>query len=159
MSYLNAGDSISYDKGEFHFGTWGEVVVYVETSFAGKRCLVLDDEFLIAFDIQHVLEAAGATSVTCVSNSDDALAAIRLGPKFDFAVLDVKLGGTTPATSLNSLTVAAALAGVGTPFIFLTGLLGDKTIARQFPDVPVVQKPYVTALLLAAAGRAMAGRP
>jgi CheY-like chemotaxis protein len=73
-------------------------------------------------------------------------------------VLDVKLGGGTPANSGNSLTVAAALAAQGTPFVFLTGLLGDQTIARQFPDVPVVAKPYETPLLLAALSRALAGR-
>jgi CheY-like chemotaxis protein len=133
-------------------------VTALQSSLAGKRCLVLDDEFLIALDIQQVLETAGAASVTLVVNSDDALTAIRVGPKFDVAVLDVKLGGGTPANSGNSLTVAAALAAQGTPFVFLTGLLGDQTIARQFPDVPVVAKPYETPLLLAALSRALAGR-
>jgi CheY-like chemotaxis protein len=125
---------------------------------AGRRCLVLDDDFLIAFDVQQVLEAAGAANVTCVSNSDDALTAIRVGPKFDFAVLDVKLGGATPATSQNSLSVAAALTGQETPFVFLTGMLGDEAWTKQFPHVPVVEKPYQTKLLLAALARALAGR-
>ena len=34
-----------------------------DTSLAGKHCLVLDDEFLIALDIQEILEAAGAAKV------------------------------------------------------------------------------------------------
>lgn len=125
---------------------------------AGKRCLVLDDEFLIAMDIQNILETAGAARVICASNSDGALTAIRIGPKFDFAVLDVRLGGATPATSQNSLSVAAALAGQETPFVFLTGMLGDEAWTKQFPHVPVVEKPYQTKLLLAALARALAGR-
>jgi CheY-like chemotaxis protein len=127
-------------------------------SLAGKRCLVLDDEFLIACDVQQILETAGATSVTCVSNAEDALTAIRVGPQFDFAVLDVKLGGATSATSQNSLSVAAALSGQGTPFVFVTGLLGDEALTKQFPHVPVVEKPYEPGRLLAALARALAKR-
>jgi hypothetical protein len=40
---------------------------------SGKRCLVLDDEFLIALDIQQILERAGASHVTkrCVCSRSD----------------------------------------------------------------------------------------
>ena len=44
---------------------------------AGKRCLVLDDEFLIALDIQQVLEQAGAGEVVCAGNVAEALTAMR----------------------------------------------------------------------------------
>ena len=40
----------------------------------GKRCLVLDDEFLIALDIQQTLEFAGAAHVACVATVAEALA-------------------------------------------------------------------------------------
>ncbi len=108
-----------------------------EPLLIGKRCLVLDDEFLIALDIQHILEAAGAI-VTCVSEAADALAAIRSGPRFDLAVLDVVLSGATRP----SLTVAAALAMQRTPFVFLTGMRGEDMHTREFPNAPVVEKPY-----------------
>ena len=39
-----------------------------ETSIAGKRCLVLDDEFLIALDIQQILETAGAPPLLIARN-------------------------------------------------------------------------------------------
>ena len=112
---------------------------------AGKRCLVLDDEFIIALDIQQILEQAGATSVVCAGNATDALAAIERGPRFDFAVLDVKL--SEPGECLK---VADALAEQGTPFIFLTGMRGEAEHTRRFPRAPIVDKPFQAPALLAA---------
>lgn len=118
----------------------------------GKRCLVLDDEFLIALDIQQILEAAGALEVVCAGNIGDALAAIER-VAFDLAVLDLKLSGTPP----TSLIVAEALYKKGTPIVFLTGVRGDDVHTKQFPRAPIVSKPYDTALLLKAAQRALGG--
>jgi CheY-like chemotaxis protein len=100
----------------------------VAKPLTGKRCLVVDDEFLIALDIQQVLEQAGAAEAVCTGNAAEALTALRAG-RFDFAVLDLRLGhgGGT------SLPIAEALAAAGTPFIFLTGLRGDSAEARAFP--------------------------
>jgi len=64
-----------------------------DSLLAGKRCLVLDDEFLIALDIQQILELAGAKHVASVASASEAIELLRREPKFDLAVLDVKLGG------------------------------------------------------------------
>ena len=124
-----------------------------ETMLAGKRCLVLDDELLIAVDIQQILEAAGA-SVVCVGSAEDALAALRSGPRFDIAVLDIVLGGAAN----NSLRVVAALAAQNTPFMFLTGMRGVDVHSAAFPKAVVVEKPYQPPLLIDAVMRAMAAR-
>ncbi len=120
---------------------------------AGKRCLVLDDEYLIAVDIQLILETAGAAAVTNVSSAAEALEILAADSSFDLAVLDIKLtsGG-------GSMTVAAFLTERGTPFIFLTGLLGDEIEAGPFAGAPVVQKPYQAAMLIEAVRRLMAGK-
>jgi CheY-like chemotaxis protein len=60
----------------------------------GRRCLVLDDKFLIALDIQQILELAGAKHMASVATASEAIALLRRGPKFDLAVLDLKLGGS-----------------------------------------------------------------
>jgi CheY-like chemotaxis protein len=125
-----------------------------ETLLAGKRCLVLDDEFLIALDIQQILEAAGARSVICAGNADDAMAAIRGGPRFDLAVLDVVLSGATRTSTM----VAAALALQKTPFVFLTGMRGEDIHTREFPRAPVLDKPYQPPSLLDAVLRALASQ-
>ncbi len=110
----------------------------------GKRCLVLDDEYLIALDIQQILEAAGAAGVTSVSTAAEALEVLSKDSKFDLAVLDIKLGDAAG----NSMTVATLLSEQGTPFVFLTGMRADDIRAGQFADVPVVEKPYQAPALI-----------
>ena len=117
----------------------------------GKRYLVLDDEFLIALDIQQILELAGAMYVASVATASEAIALVRPEPKVDLAVLDVKLSGPEE----NSLGVAALLAEKGTPFVFLTGMRVDNVHARQFPQAPVIEKPYDASALLEAVRRAL----
>src|SRR5689334_10063323 len=124
-----------------------------DTLLGGRRCLVLDDEFLIALDIQQILEKAGAINVTCAADAPEALALLRREIQFDVAVLDVKLGG-----SRTSLAVAAVLAEKRTPFVFLTGMRVDDLHARQFPQAPVVEKPYDATTLVDAVRRALALR-
>lgn len=121
---------------------------------ANKSCLVLDDELLIALDIEEVLLAAGAASVTCFGNADEALAALRKGSHFDVAVLDVLMHGTTPM----GLDVAAELQLRKTPFVFLTGMRGDDLGAGEFPAALVVEKPYRPSLLIEAVVRALTAR-
>lgn len=118
----------------------------------GLHCLVLDDEFLIALDIQQVLESAGAASVTCTATVDETLEALSDGREFDVAIIDVKLGGSGG----NSITVAEKLAQRKTPFVFLTGMRADDMSAQGFPAVPVVEKPFQAPTLLEALRRLMA---
>ena len=111
----------------------------------GKRCFVLDDEFLIALDIQQILERAGAAYVASVASAAEAIELLGREPKFDLAVLDVKLG----SVERNSLNVAALLQAQDVPFVFLTGMRADDVHSKNFPNAPVIEKPYDAALLRA----------
>lgn len=124
------------------------------TVLAGKRCLVVDDELLIALDIEQILLAAGAASVSCLASAEEALASLRSGPRFDVAVLDVLLRSTTR----DSFSVAAALQLQNTPFVFLTGMRGADFRPGEFPGVPVVEKPCQPAVLVEVVLRALAAR-
>jgi two-component system, response regulator PdtaR len=125
-----------------------------ESVLAGKRCLVLDDELLIAVDIQQILEAAGAANVVCMGTAEDALAVLNGGPRFDVAVLDIVLRGG----ARDSLSVASALVAQRTPFVFLTGMRWVDAHATPYPAAPMVEKPYQPPLLIDAVLRALASR-
>ena len=122
-----------------------------DSLLTGKRCFVLDDEFLIALDIQQILERVGAAHVASVASAAEAIALLGREPKFDVAVLDVKLGDP----QRNSLDVAALLQTQGTPFVFLTGVRVDDVHAKIFPNAPVIEKPYDAAGLLGAVQHAL----
>ena len=122
-----------------------------DPSIVGKRCLIVDDEFLIALDIQQILETAGAKTVTCFSNSVDCLAALQSRRTFDVAVLDFKLSDDAG----NSLSIAATLHRQGTPFVFVTGMRSQDVTSKDFPDAPFVEKPYQAPQLLDALRRAL----
>jgi CheY-like chemotaxis protein len=120
---------------------------------AGKHCLVIDDEFLIALDLQQTLDSAGAI-VTCIGDGQAALAALAGGMRFDLAVLDIKLSAGTH----DSERLAAALTAQGTPFVFLTGMRADNDLAKAFPHVPLVEKPYRPEVLMEALRKALTGQ-
>ena len=123
-----------------------------DSLLSGKRCFVLDDEFLIALDIQQILERAGASHVASVASAAEAIEVLGREPKFDLAVLDVKLGGP----ERNSLDVAVLLQTQGVPFVFLTGMRIDDVHAKKFPNAPVIEKPYDATALLRVVQQALA---
>ncbi|MBS0248272.1 MAG: response regulator [Proteobacteria bacterium] len=106
-----------------------------KSPLAGKRGLVLDDEFLIALDLEELLQGAGAEIVS-VSSIDKAVRALREGGPWHFAILDRHLDGTT------STSVASACAGRNIPFVFLTGSRGPDRPGEPELAVPVIEKPY-----------------
>lgn len=119
----------------------------------GKRLLVVEDEFVIALDLQGLLEAAGHEVVALAASVADALALLHGGgaggagaPALDGAVLDVNLRGE-PATP-----VADALAARGVPFVFVSGY-GAAGRPPGHEGAPVLAKPYSEGDLLEIVGR------
>lgn len=109
-----------------------------EPLLTGSHCLVLEDEFLIALDLQQLLESAAAASIACFTDADETLQALRDGSRFDLGVLDINLGGATR----TSLSVADALTVQKTPFVFLTGMQAEPMMTSRYPRVPILEKPY-----------------
>ena len=123
----------------------------LDSLLSGKRCFVLDDEFLIALDIQQILERSGAAYVASVASAIEAMKVLDREPKFDLAVLDVKLGDVEG----NSLDVAALLHTQAVPFVFLTGMRTNDVHVKTFPNAPVIEKPYDATALLRAVQQAL----
>lgn len=96
--------------------------------------LLVEDEALIAMDIEAILEGAGYERVATTSSVAAALREID-EQKFDCALLDLNVGGEV------SLAVAEELARRDIPFVLVTG-----QDVRHLPDAlrsrPVIRKPY-----------------
>lgn len=120
---------------------------------AGLRVLILEDEFLIAMDVEQVCRDHGAADVV-ISRSLDGLAELT-ADTFDAAILDLKLG------TVSTLDFARELFEAGIPFVFATGYADPSETERDFPGVPVLTKPYLESDLvdaLATVSRRIADR-
>ena len=111
----------------------------------GKRLLIVEDEFVIALDLQHLLEAAGHAVVGLAANVADALLLIE-SATLDGAVLDINLRGER----VNE--VADLLARKAIPFVFVSGY-GPSGRPLGHDEVPVLAKPYNESELLALIAR------
>jgi len=109
---------------------------------SGLRVLVVEDEFLIALDIDRILENAGAKQVLTAGRIDEALRILGEDHAIDAAVLDLKLDKD------STLLIAEKLQALGIPFVFLTGA-PEATQTLGFPRAPVVAKPFDSTMLIA----------
>jgi DNA-binding response OmpR family regulator len=116
----------------------------------GLRVLVLEDEFLIAMDVEQICRDAGAPDVIIARTMQEADEADPSG--FDAAILDLMIGGTSTSS------FAATLEKRGVPFVFASGYGELADVHARFPGVTVVAKPYsgddLVAALASACGRA-----
>ncbi|MET0440127.1 MAG: HWE histidine kinase domain-containing protein [Devosia sp.] len=107
----------------------------------GKTALIVEDQMLIAIDLEQMLEGAGLSILGTATSPRDALAILARNTP-DVAVLDVNLGDGT------SETIARHLQEIGVPFIFATGYGDGGIIPDDFSGVPVVRKPYEREVIL-----------
>jgi CheY-like chemotaxis protein len=104
-----------------------------------RKVLVVEDEVIISFLIQDLLQELGCADIWMVSNVKAALAVLADRTP-DLALLDVNLAGE------QCFPVAEALTTAAVPFLFTTGY-GRVGVPAIWDKTPVLQKPYdVTAL-------------
>lgn len=94
---------------------------------------ILEDEPIIALELEHCLSDAGFDVVGTAGSVNAALGLLR-DLRCDVAVLDVNLHGQ------RSDQVAAMLADRGVPFLFVSGY-GRETLPARFASAPLVPKP------------------
>jgi light-regulated signal transduction histidine kinase (bacteriophytochrome) len=107
-----------------------------------KTALVLEDNMIIALDVEDTLLENAVEKVIMASNTVEAAAIIK-NNAIDFAVLDVNLGGE------NSYSIGELCQKMGIPFVFVTGyneLQGVKD--NGFEDATLLLKPVKSAELL-----------
>ena len=109
--------------------------------------LVVEDEALIAMDLQSLLEDAGYRVLGPANSTASAMALLN-GDAPDVALLDVNLGRS------DVFGVANELATRKTKLIFLTGHTAQK-LPLAHRHRPLVAKPYLPHVLLQAAALAV----
>ncbi|MBV9783442.1 MAG: response regulator [Acidisphaera sp.] len=101
---------------------------------AGRRVLVVENEYLIAEALREALEDAGAGVLGPVPDVAAALNLLAAGAAPDGAVLDVNLGDEM------AWPVADALLARGVPFVLATGY-DASVIPARYAGVRRCEKP------------------
>ena len=117
-------------------------------SLAGRRILVMEDEYFLADDIRRVLASTGATVIGPFNEVADATSLLDRDTPVDAAILDINL------RSEMVFPVARALRERGIPFVFTTGY-DRRSIDPEFHDVTLWEKPLDSAALLRSLGGMM----
>ena len=117
-----------------------------------REILVLEDEALIAMDIEMTLQGAGHDGVRVFHDVASAEGYLDGGvPPPSAALLDVNLGGGE-----TSFAVARRLLDAEVPFVFLTGYTaGTVGLPEELRDVPRISKPFRDDHLLGVIGAMM----
>lgn len=101
---------------------------------AGRRVLVVEDEYFVADDIARTLERAGAEVVGPAPTLADALAHLDRG-RIAAAVLDLNLRGEM------AWPIVDTLAARGVPFVLATGY-DQAAVPVAYRGIPLWEKPF-----------------
>ncbi|WP_071834116.1 response regulator [Pararhizobium antarcticum] len=121
------------------------------TGQTGKRVLIVEDEALIAMNLEEMLSDLGHEVVGQAMRIDTAMELARES-EIDFAILDINLAGK------QSFPVADILSERGIPFAFATGN-GPEGLVDGYRDFPALQKPYAQEDLERTIARVFRGSP
>jgi DNA-binding response OmpR family regulator len=109
---------------------------------ARPTVLVVEDEALIAMDIESIVEGAGYRVIGSFSTVEKAFSLLER-EKPDIAILDVNLGRS------NVFVLADALTLAGTALLFVTGH-SKVVITEAHKHRPLVSKPFLPDVLIEA---------
>jgi len=113
----------------------------VQKQLDNVAILVVEDEPIIALDLQFLLEAAGARPVVLEHGIEGACRRLAGRDLPDVVILDLILGGG------SSLPFAEELRRRGIPFLFLTGdAIG---IPPGYAEIRTIEKPFDADQLIA----------
>jgi DNA-binding response OmpR family regulator len=116
-------------------------------SFAGKRVLIVEDEYFIASELKVLLESRDAAVLGPVAHLEAAIALIDDGP-IDAAILDINIEGDF------SFPVVDRLIDRAVPVMFITGY-DHWSIPPAYRDMPRLTKPFANTALIALLQRAL----
>jgi two-component system, response regulator PdtaR len=106
-----------------------------------RRILIVEDEPLVAFDIEHMLGEAGYEVVATVDSLADATRVIQ-EEEIDLVLTDIKLSGDG-----DGMDVARAASAKSVPVLFVTG---SCPVEAHALGIGCLAKPYTEKMLKAA---------
>lgn len=115
-------------------------------SLHGKRILIVEDEAILAYDLEMIIREAGGDVVGPAFVVSDALELARTN-QLSAAVLDVMVGVQ------DVYPVADYLDRCSVPFLFHTGHGSAPTLNGRWPRALVLAKPVASDRLIAELGR------
>jgi CheY-like chemotaxis protein len=101
---------------------------------ARRRILIVEDEALVAMQLEDMLGELGHEVAASCARLDEAVATAQT-VACDMAVLDINLAGQ------KSFPVAEALKSRGVPFLFATGY-GGSVLPAALAGTQILHKPY-----------------
>ena len=103
--------------------------------FDGIRVFIVEDEVLVAMNLEMILEDLGCVVVGPAMRYDRAEEMVTGGVDADAAIIDVNVGGR------EVFPLAARLAAAKIPLIFATGY-GSSGLPAEWQSRPILHKPY-----------------
>ena len=116
-----------------------------------KKVLIVEDEAMIAFDLEDVVMSRGARAAVCL-DLETALKKVE-ADDFDVAILDYNLGGRTVLPVADSLQVR------GIPFVFNTAMADFEDLSARYNGAMVCRKPANEAELVSLLVKLTAAQP
>jgi two-component SAPR family response regulator len=126
--------------------------VHDGADLAGLRILIVEDEFLLAMELEMLLQQRGCMVLGPVSSIGQALTMLD-GEQPDIALLDVNLKGE------RATPVAAALQARGVPFVLITGYSVLQLREPELRAAPRIDKPVNCRALKRAVASALSITP
>ena len=103
--------------------------------FEGKRVLVVDGDFLVAFDVQRILEQAGATSPVFVRTAGEAESLRERWNEFDLALVH---RGKDGHALIEALVASGLRVVVNTSDIRIAAPEGAVMLERPFNEAQLL---------------------
>jgi CheY-like chemotaxis protein len=118
--------------------------IHTEPLLKGRSILVVEDETIVSFLVEDMLNELGCETVWCAPGVREAMSLLD-AHRPDAAVLDFNLKGET------AQAVAERLRDTKIAFAFATGY-GRSGIPAEWAETPVLQKPFSLETLAGALG-------
>ncbi|QDZ11204.1 hypothetical protein [Devosia ginsengisoli] len=116
----------------------------------GRTALIVEEEFLIALDVQRMLETLGVGQTLFARMPAEAEQLRARWPEIAIAIIEARMGDPL------AMQLAKDLAAARIPIVLVTGDLDVQHSFADRPDLPVVIKPVPEGALADAVRQALA---